>query len=51
VREAALLALSQDIGATSVDRQHILEALDKVKPRTDLTRLKFYDQFENGVVF
>ncbi|KHJ98168.1 ATPase, AAA family [Oesophagostomum dentatum] len=49
-RQAALLAMREDISATSVRWSHFEETLATVVPRTDRDMLKTYEQFKRGVI-
>jgi len=48
VREAALLALREDLGSTEVKKKHFIEALNKVKPSISDSTIKIYKKVEEN---
>jgi AAA family ATPase len=44
-REAALLAMSEDVHAESVTQQHVLAAIDKAEPRISKEMLAFFANY------
>ncbi len=48
VREAAMLALREDIKAKQVKKKHFMDALNKVKPSVSESTIKVYKRFEDN---
>lgn len=46
-REAAMNALREDPPADAVSKKHLFDAIEKVKPRTPETLIKWYEMFES----
>jgi transitional endoplasmic reticulum ATPase len=45
VREAAMLALREDVNATKVHMRHFMKALEVVKPSITQDMIKFYEEW------